>query len=177
MLPVLLLLCVVCDGARKWDYEPISMEPHTSDPKKFSIDLRIKRMPRGEFAYDGYLNFAYDVDENTMVEAVAYRSQSGREEEYVLMPWSIEKQPYTKYVEDFYEDVVYSNFGSCTTLPTPEKANPWQRGNYTFKECVVEGKGMPEIAPQGFYKVIFTATGEVDWGIEAVVRITDKHMM
>lgn len=93
------------------------------------------------------------------------------------MPWTIEKQPYPKYIEDFYQDLVYSNFGSCSDLPEPDSATPWNRGNYTFKDCFVDGDGLPEIAPQGFYKVIFTATGEVDWGIEAIVRITDKHSM
>ncbi|KAM8712820.1 hypothetical protein ACLKA7_013192 [Drosophila subpalustris] len=178
LLSVFLLLWIGCDGARRWDYEPISMDPNTSDPNKMDIQLRIKRVPPGELAYDGYLNFNYDITDETMIEAVAFRSQSGNEDDFVPMPWSIEKQPYPKYVKDIYEDIVYSNFGSCTTLPKPEDALPWKRGNITFTECFVEGKGMPDLAPQGYYKVIFKVTDPaVEWGFDAVVKITDKKMM
>jgi len=90
------------------------------------------------------------------------------------MPWSIKKQTYPEYIEGFYEDMIYANLAHCTNLPEPANASPWKRANYTLTECIVEGKGMPEMAPQGYYKVIFTATGEVDWVFETVVKIFDK---
>ncbi|XP_034477897.1 uncharacterized protein LOC117784307 [Drosophila innubila] len=133
-------------------------------------------MPRGEFAYDGYINFNYDVTDDTMIEAVAFRSTSGRDEDYTPLPWTIPKQPFSKFIEDFYKDMIYENLYSCSNLPEPDKVLPFQRGNLTLKECVVEGKGMPEMAPQGYYKIILKTTGEVEWGFVSVARLFDKFM-
>ncbi|XP_034480171.1 uncharacterized protein LOC117785979 [Drosophila innubila] len=175
-LPILLLLCVVCDGKRRWNYEPISVDPNTSDSNKLDIDVRIKRMPRGEFAYDGHVNFNYDVGDDTMIECTAFRSVSGREEDYTALPWGIPKQIYTKFIKDFYQDLIFKNFHSCSNLPTPDNVLPFKRDNYSFVECVVNGDGLPDIVPQGYYKIVATVTGEVEFGFVTISRITDKFM-
>ncbi|KAH8372123.1 hypothetical protein KR093_010118, partial [Drosophila rubida] len=161
---------------RRWDYEPITMEPYTSDPDKLFIDFRIKRNSRGDYNYFGYFYFNYDIDETTMVEATAMRSQSGNEDDYKPVPWTISKQPYQEFLENFYHDLVYKNFGSCSNFKKPEDVLPWENGNYTFSDCEITGDGMPEIAPQGYYKIDFNVTGEVDWGFQAVCKIFDKLM-
>ncbi|KAM8712819.1 hypothetical protein ACLKA7_013191 [Drosophila subpalustris] len=166
----------MCDGKRKWDYELISVESTTSDPDKLFIDVRIKRMRQGDFAYHGYINFNYDVDDTTMVEAVSFRSQSGRDDEYSPMPWSIPKQLYTEFIESFYEDMIYKNLGGCSNMPKPENVLPFKKENITLTECVVSGDGLPEMAPQGYYKVKLTVTGEVEWTIVSVAKIFDKMM-
>ncbi|XP_034480170.1 uncharacterized protein LOC117785978 [Drosophila innubila] len=176
LFPVLLLLCFGCDGKRSWDYEPISVDSTSSDSNKLDIDIRVKRMPRGEFAYDGYIKYNYDITEDTMIEAEAFRSNSGRDEDYTPMPWTIPKQPFSKFIDDFYKDMIYENFHSCSNMPAPDDGIPYKIGNWTFNECVVEGKGMPEMAPQGYLKVIFKITGEVEWGFVSVSRIFDKYM-
>jgi len=92
------------------------------------------------------------------------------------MPWTIKKQTYTEFIENFYDDIIYSNFAGCSNMPKPDEVLPWRRTNYTFKDCIVEGDGLPEMAPQGYYKVVFKVTGEVEWGFVAISRITDKWM-
>ncbi|KAH8296941.1 hypothetical protein KR044_001167, partial [Drosophila immigrans] len=161
---------------RRWDYEPISIDPYTSDSEKLAIDFRIKRNNQGDYNYNGFFTFNYDIDDNTMVEATAKRSQSGNDDDYKPVPWSIPRQPYFEFIKNFYDDLVYKNFGKCSNFRTPDDVLPWKKDNYSFFDCSIEGDGMPEIAPQGYYKINFNVDGEVDWGFEAVCKIFDKLM-
>lgn len=106
---------------------------------------------------------------------MALRSTSGREDDYTPMPWIIEKQLFTKFIKDFYEEMLYDNLHSCSNMPSPDNVFPIKRGNWTLNECIVEGKGLPEMAPQGYYKIILNVTGDVEWGFVSVAKITDKY--
>ncbi|XP_034102071.1 uncharacterized protein LOC117566639 [Drosophila albomicans] len=165
-----------CDAKRRWDYEPISVDPYTSDRDKLDVEFRIKRSPRGEYFFAGFVNFNYVMDETTMMEATAMRSQSGNDDDYTPVPWSIPKQNYEEFFKNFYENLVYKNFGGCSNFRAPADLFPWVNGNYSFSDCEVSGDGMPEIAPQGYYKINFNVTGEVEWGFESVCKIFDKLM-
>ncbi|ALC42391.1 CG34028, partial [Drosophila busckii] len=104
-----------------------------------------------------------------------YRSNTGNEEDYTLMPWSVPKQTYEEYTKSFYESIVHKNLAHCSNLPTPDKAYPIPKGTvYKFDRCVVDGDGMPDYAPDGYYKVVFNATGEVEWTVTIIVKITKK---
>jgi len=43
------------------------VDTKTSDSNKMDMNMRLKRTKKGDIAFDGYLNFAYDIDETTMV--------------------------------------------------------------------------------------------------------------
>ncbi|XP_060659071.1 uncharacterized protein LOC132793293 [Drosophila nasuta] len=161
---------------RMWDYELISIEASTSDPDKLSNDFRVKQNRKGEIYFDGYIYFNYDfANFGTMVESSAMRSQAGNENEYAPVIWSIPKETYDEFMENYYKDIIYSNVGSCTNLPEPENIVPWKSHNYTFVNCKIEPHGFPDIVPQGYYRVNFKVTGEVNWGFVGVVRVFDKY--
>lgn len=108
------------------------------------------------------------------MEAWGYRSSSGSEDDYKLLPWTIQKQTFEKFANDYYEKLFFNNLHHCSNIPETKDVYPWPRGTYTFDKCVVVGDGMPEIAPEGYYKVFFEVTGECRILFSAILQVTTK---
>ncbi|KAH8357755.1 hypothetical protein KR200_009573, partial [Drosophila serrata] len=164
---------------RKWDYEPISVTGTTSDPNLMKIVTKIDRIGRGDFAVSGTIEWNYATDESTTIEAIAYRSSSGAEADYKLLPWSIPKQPFYEYLDNYYKDVIMKMFSHCTNLPQFEGKfqPPWPSKTYVIDKCVLgDGDGLPEVVPPGFYKIVlsFSGTDQPSWGAVAILKITPK---
>ncbi|XP_023168324.2 uncharacterized protein LOC111597715 [Drosophila hydei] len=172
-LVAFLFLLECCLGARNWVYEPLSVEVKTSDPTKLNIEAKLDRIGR-DFTISITLDWNYDVDETTMVEAYSYRSASGNENDYTPLPWTMPRQTYKKYTETYYQNIVYKNLANCSNLPKPDNVDPWPRGQYILDKCVANGDGLPEIAPEGYYKVIFQVFGEVDWEFLVISKLTNN---
>ncbi|XP_017077702.1 uncharacterized protein LOC108112377 isoform X3 [Drosophila eugracilis] len=180
-LSVLLGVLMIYDcGAglfkRKWDYEPISIKTYTSDASRFYSDLRIDRVGRGEFEWSGDTLWNYDTSEETMVEASAYRSPTGEESGYKLLPFSIPRQTLYDYLNTYYKYAIVKNFGSCSNIPQfkGKFEPPIPRKTYIGRNCAIDGEGLPEVLPSGFYKVIFNCSGpdQPTWSFVAILKIT-----
>ncbi|XP_017014795.1 uncharacterized protein [Drosophila takahashii] len=175
----ILLLCLqLARAARKWDYEPISMSTTSSDESKLKFDMKIDRLGRADWGMSATLEWKYETNEETMVEASAYRSSSGDESDYKLLPWAIPKQKFYDYIDTYYKDVIIKNLGHCSNLPKYEGKfqPPWPQNTYKLDKCKIDGDGLPDIAPPGFYKIIFTKSGpgQPTWGFTAVFKLTNK---
>ncbi|EDW36377.1 GL17760 [Drosophila persimilis] len=165
-------------GERKWDYEPVSIDTYSTDESQLKVESKIDRLNRGEFGISCTVEWKYDIDETTMVEASAYRSNSGAENDYKVLPWSIPKQTYYDYLNTYYKDVLIPNLGHCSNLPQFEGKfqPPWPKDTYLVDKCVIEGQGLPEVVPPGFYKIIFIVSGpdQPEWGFTVVLKVTAK---
>ncbi|KAH8357806.1 hypothetical protein KR200_009574, partial [Drosophila serrata] len=169
---------------RNWDYEPISLKSFTSDEKLLKIQTKVDRLGRADFAFSMTLDWNYDVIFNKnlnhfQVEAIVYRSSSGAKADYKLLPWSVPRQPFYEYLDNYYKDVVMKIFSHCSNLPQFQGKfqPPWPSKTYVVDKCVFDdADGLPEIAPPGFYKIIFNFSGphQPSWGIVAVLKITPK---
>ncbi|XP_017867665.1 PREDICTED: uncharacterized protein LOC108616754 [Drosophila arizonae] len=164
-------------GKRNWDYEPLSTLTESSNEDMIKLEAKVERVGRDEYAISADLFVNFDMDETTMVESYGYRSSSGNEEDYKLLPWSIPKQTFEKFVEEYYEKIIFKNLHQCSNIPETKDAYPWPKGTYTFDKCIVSGEGMPEIAPEGYYKVMFEVTGQYDLRFTAIVKVTTKTDM
>ncbi|XP_017087068.2 uncharacterized protein [Drosophila bipectinata] len=163
-------------GARRWDYEPVSVQTFSSDESLLKITAKIDRVSRGEFAVSATVDFKYEPDDTTMVEAIAQRSASGDESDYKMLPFNIPKQPYTDFMNSHYKDVVIPNLGDCSNLVKFEDKfePPWPQQVYVLDKCVANSDGFPEVVPEGFYRIIMNFTSPVDWGFIIVVKISNK---
>ncbi|KAH8400791.1 hypothetical protein KR009_000971, partial [Drosophila setifemur] len=163
---------------RSWDYEPLSIQAYSSDESALKITSKIDRIRRGEFAISMTLNFNYEMGDTTMMEATAYSCTSGVESDYKLLPWTIPNQPYTEFLNGFYKESFIKNVAHCSDLPQFEGKfePPWRKGVYTMDKCVLTGEGLPQIAPDGYYRIHFNTTGEVSWGYTAIVRIKQRGL-
>ncbi|SPP75886.1 uncharacterized protein LOC117592396 [Drosophila guanche] len=163
-------------GERNWEYEPVSITAFSSDESLLKIGARIDRLNRGEFAFSMTIDWNYDADDNTMVEADAYRSITGDENDYKILPWSIPRQPFYEYLNGFYKDAFIKNVGHCSNFVQFEGSyeSPWPRNVYKLDKCVANGEGLPEIAPEGFYKIVYTTSGQVEWGFTLIAKVTAK---
>ncbi|BFG03213.1 uncharacterized protein DMAD_02519 [Drosophila madeirensis] len=175
---VLLLIAQSCNSARKWDYEPVSITTHSSDESMLKIEAKIDRVKRGEFAISATIDFNYAIDDTVMIEAVAYRSSTGQESDYKLVPFNIQKQTYEEFLNTHYKDMVIQNLGSCSDLPQFEDkfVPPWPQKTYKLDKCVADNDGFPEVLPLGFYKIVLSITGPVEWGITIITKLTNKLM-
>uniref|UniRef100_A0A6P4EA76 Uncharacterized protein LOC108041503 n=1 Tax=Drosophila rhopaloa TaxID=1041015 RepID=A0A6P4EA76_DRORH len=172
------LLINGCRAARKWDYEPISIITETSDASLISPEVKIVRISRGEFGISAEVEWNYDTTDETMVSAVVYRSSSGDEKDYKLLPWALPNQPFYEYLNTYYKDVIMKNFAPCSNVPQFEDKfePPWPKKTYKAESCVIVGDGLPEVAPPGFYKIIFNCTGpeQPSWSFVGIFKITTK---
>ncbi|KAH8348350.1 hypothetical protein KR084_006648 [Drosophila pseudotakahashii] len=163
---------------RKWDYEPLSITSETSDESLINFELNIVRIGRGEYGISANVEWNYDTTDETMVEAIAYRSSSGEEADYKVLPWSIPKQPFYEYLNTYYKDVIMKNFAPCSNIPVFEDKfePPWPKKTYIGDKCVIDGDGLPEIVPPGFYKILFKGFGQdqPSWSFTAIVKLTNK---
>ncbi|XP_016957849.1 uncharacterized protein LOC108029870 [Drosophila biarmipes] len=165
-------------AARKWDYNPISIAGVTSNSSLISFDLKIVRISRGEYGISGTVEWNYDTTDETMVEAIVYRSYSGSESDYSLLPFSIPKQTFYGYLNTYYKNVIMKNFGPCINVPQFEDKfiPPWPRRTYIIDKCVFSGDGLPEIVLPGFYKIVFKCFGpeQPSWAFVVVLKIWNK---
>ncbi|XP_030387645.1 uncharacterized protein LOC115634197 [Scaptodrosophila lebanonensis] len=170
-----LLLCVLSAAERNWEYEPKSITSTSADEEKVKLHFQIDRVNRGEYALTGNIEWKYDTSDDTMVEILIYRSPTGSSYDYQLMPWSIPNQKFYEYLNTFYKEVI-NNFANCSNLPIyKEKFEPpWPKNKYEFKRCEVAGEGLPEVAPEGFYKIVVTFSGEVVWTVTTIAKVTTK---
>ncbi|XP_052839698.1 LOW QUALITY PROTEIN: uncharacterized protein LOC128254582 [Drosophila gunungcola] len=175
---LIILLVDNCSGKRKWDYEPLSIEAYSTDESMLKITARVERVGRGEFAISANIDFKYEPGDTTLVEALGYRSSSGNENDYKLIPFSIPKQPFTQFMNSHYKDVVIANLGGCSNLIQFEDQfePPWPQKEYVLDKCVANSDGFPEVVPEGFYKVNFSMMNPVDWGFIVIVKISTKIM-
>ncbi|XP_017044438.1 uncharacterized protein LOC108090333 isoform X2 [Drosophila ficusphila] len=175
---LLFLLFSGCEAARKWEYELLSLEVFSSNPKLMKIEAKVVRMGRSEIGLSATLDLNYDVTDETTIEVIAYRSNSGDEGDYKMLPWAAPKQPYYEYLNTYYKDFVMKDFASCSNLPQfkDKFQPPVQKKKYYAEKCMVIGEGLPDIVPPGYYKLIFNCTkpDEPYWGFIAIVRITTK---
>ncbi|EDV55056.1 uncharacterized protein LOC6547084 [Drosophila erecta] len=170
------LLIDGCKAGRNWDYEPLSLTSYSSDEDLLKIVTKVDRLGRSQYAFSMTLDWNYDVDKDTMVEADVYHCSSGAEDDYKMMPWSIPKQPFFEYLNAFYKDAFIKNVGHCSNMLQFEGdfVPPWPRNVYKLDKCVASGEGLPEIAPEGFYKLDYKMSGQVDWGFTLIVKVSNK---
>ncbi|XP_030566923.1 uncharacterized protein LOC115766969 [Drosophila novamexicana] len=173
----LLLLCVLqcSDGKRNWVYDPISIDGLSADETKVKVDMRVERVGRHEIGFSGTIDWQYDIDNTTMVEMLIYRSASGSESDYKLLPYAVPKKPFPS-AKTPYDEIAYPNLSLCSNIPKIEGdvLLPWPRNLYTFHLCAFSEGVLPEVMVDGFYKIIINLTGEVDWSLTIVIRIRTK---
>ncbi|XP_017836712.1 uncharacterized protein LOC108595936 [Drosophila busckii] len=158
-----------------WDYTLLSIDAISADPSKLKIDAQVERISRTEFGLSVILNLNYVMDETTLIKAVIYRSNTGNEEDYILMPWIVPAQTYKEYSKTIYKTIIYTNLAHCSNLPTPDKAYPNENGTvWKLDRCILTGEGMPDYVPSGYFKLIFNITGEVAWSATLTAKIWMK---
>ncbi|XP_050743279.1 uncharacterized protein LOC108029982 isoform X2 [Drosophila biarmipes] len=179
-----LLLCVYffwtlyykCEGKTNWEATPLSIGGTTTNPSAMDMDLRLERISRSEFGFSGTFFWNIDMDDN--VEMRILNSYSGNEEDYKLTPYSIQPQKFIDYINTFYKDMLLPNLGNCTDMPRYDDGfvPPWPKATFNFTRCGLNGKGLPDILAEGFYRgeAIITALPTVAVNISATLRIKTK---
>ncbi|XP_017077701.1 uncharacterized protein LOC108112377 isoform X2 [Drosophila eugracilis] len=177
---ILLLFIHLAKAARTWDYEPISFVGYSSDESRMTFDAKIDRAGRSNYGFSAILEWKYEVNEETTVEALGYRSPNGDESDYKLLPWAIPKQSFSDYASTSYKEVILKTLGDCTNFPRfkGKFQFPWPQNTYKLDKCKLEADGLPEFAPSGFYKMVLTVTGkdQPTWGCTFIARITSKTL-
>ncbi|XP_039483039.1 uncharacterized protein LOC120446235 [Drosophila santomea] len=175
-----LLLISECQTERKWNYEPVSTEAMSSDESLMKIDVKIERINRRSYGLTAKVEWNYDTTEETMVEANVLRSYTGDANDYKLLPWAIPKQSLYDHMNTYYKDVSMKNFKHCSNVPQFEGQfqPPLPKKTYFGNKCVIDGDGLPEIVPSGFYKIILKCYGpnQPTWNSTSVFKITPNLM-
>jgi len=107
---------------------------------------------------------------------IIYRSQSGMDNDFTPLPYAIPKNTFKEAIHKYYNDCLYENVKHCSNLPPVEEIDnhPVPKKRYYLERCVFPGKGLPEILPEGIYKVVLSITGDFDWGVTFVAKLSSK---
>ncbi|XP_017044434.1 uncharacterized protein LOC108090331 [Drosophila ficusphila] len=166
-----------CAARNNWEATPISISGSTTNPSDMDMDLRIEHKAR-DFSFSGTFFWNIDMDDNVMVEMRILSSYSGKEEDYKMTPWSIPPQKFVDYIETFYKDIIMANLGDCTDLPRYDDGYvpPWPKATYNFTRCTMNGKGLPEVLAEGFYRAeaVISSPPSLAVNLSVVVRIRTK---
>ncbi|XP_023171048.2 uncharacterized protein LOC111599594 [Drosophila hydei] len=171
---LLLLLAFLesCMGKRHWTYEIIDASGYSDDETKLSLNWRVERVGRHITGITGFVNFNYDVDNTTMIEVTIVRSVSGSERDFKPLPFGVPQKKFAE-VKVMYDDLLYPIMQNCSNLPQIEGDLlwPWPRNIYIFDMCNFDNGNLPEILADGFYRAVFTFTGEVNWNTSYTVNL------
>jgi len=114
------------------------------------------------------------------VEANVLRSSTGDVSDYKLLPWAIPKQSLYEHLNTYYKDVSMKNFKHCSNIPQFEGKfqPPLPKQTYFGNKCVIDGNGLPEIVPAGFYLIVIKCygPGQPTWNTTSVFKITPRLM-
>ncbi|XP_060658717.1 uncharacterized protein LOC132793076 [Drosophila nasuta] len=159
-----------------WKYELISLTSYSNDESKLKIDTRVEHSKKNDISggMDIYVMFEHKDDD--VVELQIYRSAHGNADEFKPIPYSIPKTTFKEMIEKYWDDLFYSTVGHCSNLL---KSSEFVDGkipqkHYEFRNCVIDIKKMPQIMPEGVYKLVFTFTHDFEWGVEVVAKVTSR---
>ncbi|XP_034114520.1 uncharacterized protein LOC117574710 [Drosophila albomicans] len=168
-----LYLCVKSNAKRNWDYEFLNFKPTSSDENLLNVSSRFENGELGKPAISGYIDWKYDVDENTMTEMKIYYSQNGRESTYSELPYTIPKMSYYDFLDQYWMKLIYPFFEDCSNLPSFDKFVPkWPKTTYLFDKCRPEPTSAPETMPRGYYRVVWNIIGPATFNIIIDVKLT-----
>ncbi|EDV95069.1 GH22995 [Drosophila grimshawi] len=86
---MLLLLIGGCISRRTWNFEIVSVSSYSANESMLNISVGIQQNSRHEMSMSAVIEWKFDADETMMVEFRSYRSYSGYEHDYKLLPYRI----------------------------------------------------------------------------------------
>lgn len=103
-------------------------------------------------------------------------SQSGRSDDYSPTPYKIPDVTFNDYMKRYYDELVFPNFGNCSNIPRIEGGfkPPFPRNIYILDRCSMNGDGFPDILPVGYYKIMFSLTGQTEFYFDLIIKLTTK---
>ncbi|KAH8302741.1 hypothetical protein KR044_010366, partial [Drosophila immigrans] len=183
---------------RNWEYELISFYTYSNDESQFNISSRIERSARNDLSFSMDIDWKYDIAEVDTVfmrfeylnelsldnhccccfqlEMKIYRSPDGNTNEFRPIPYAIPETKASELIGKYYDDLFYSALSHCSNLVKYQDFpnGKFPQKHYEFRRCVVNYSTLPQLMPQGTYKVEFVILHGFKWGVEVVARVTPR---
>uniref|UniRef100_A0A1A9WYY2 Uncharacterized protein n=1 Tax=Glossina brevipalpis TaxID=37001 RepID=A0A1A9WYY2_9MUSC len=141
----------------------------------FAITTRLSRVER---ALSGYciLNFDIEEGDDTEFQMISYRSSTGSELDYQLLPYAVPPTHFLKFINGYYKDVVMKTFEKCSNMPIFQgKLTKFVKNKYEFEECQIPVDGLPNHMLPGYYRLITFIHGKAEVTIVVEVEISSKY--
>uniref|UniRef100_A0A1A9WYY4 Uncharacterized protein n=1 Tax=Glossina brevipalpis TaxID=37001 RepID=A0A1A9WYY4_9MUSC len=166
--------------------------------------LIVKRLPRVERALSGYCILSFDIEEsddtertwtydilglktyssnpefisfNISIEILAYRSATGSELDYQLLPFSVPRMHFLTFINGYYKDNAMNDYEKCSNLPVFQgKLTKFVKNKYELHECQYSEDGFPSHLLPGYYRLIFLGHGRCEVKIIFEVQVISKYV-
>lgn len=141
-------------------------------------DLQLKRISKYENALTGYLDFKKDVTDVTHFDVRILKSENG-DGDYKPSPFYVPMTPLTKVMNTFYKNLLKNIFDKCVANH-PEFVDdsfqaPLKKGRMVFDNCLIKSDDIDQNFSPGFYKIINTSHGEVNFAVTLTVQVENKE--
>uniref|UniRef100_A0A1A9WC55 MD-2-related lipid-recognition domain-containing protein n=1 Tax=Glossina brevipalpis TaxID=37001 RepID=A0A1A9WC55_9MUSC len=164
---------------KTWTYELLSCKLETSDPEKLNGEIKVKHLTRTELAIQGYADINYDIgsDDDT-IEIIAYRSSTGSESDYQLLPYGVPRQPLMTFINDLYKSLLMESLATCSNLPVFEDklTGPLEQKRYELNDCQFSEEAFPNHLQEGFYRLNAQFKGQIEWSVVINVEVIKKQL-
>lgn len=103
-------------------------------------------------------------------------SQSGRKDDYNPTPYKIQPIKFVEAMENYYQDLLYSNVANCSNIPEikGKYVSPFPHGHYFVNRCAITANGFPDILPLGYYKLVFNIEGEIIISVTLIMKLIPR---
>ncbi|XP_065365678.1 uncharacterized protein LOC135958714 [Calliphora vicina] len=170
---VLIISCKPVKCEPDWTYELISIKLDSATPSLIDGDLHITRISRGLFALSGSITLREDLSNDTIIYADIYYSFLGHD--YIKGPLRISKTPLPKFMQTFYKDILLDSLMDCSkNTPTLELEGVITKRVLEMENCVISNENMPSHMKNGYYKIMFAFTEQVEAMLEIIAKIEKK---
>ncbi|XP_065091688.1 uncharacterized protein LOC135712672 [Ochlerotatus camptorhynchus] len=122
-------------------------------------NLRITKLNRTCAVMNGTMNIFVNMDNRFTFQIKSAYSRLGNNQ-FNEYPMKIPEQPFCQFLNDSYRDY-QELFKQTTNLPQVDSGGycPLPAANYWFKHVVVKPKTMPQMIPEGYWRLTVLFTG------------------
>ncbi|KAH8378140.1 hypothetical protein KR093_009558, partial [Drosophila rubida] len=157
---------------RRWDYEFLYFALESSDENLINVTSRLEHEELGKQYFYAVIDWKHMCNETTRFQGKAYFSQSGRDEDYRVLPYNIPNISFEVFFGQYYKQLIHSELGNCSNLPTfDEFALFCKKATFVFNKCRPSMNAFPEMLPRGYYKIVFQIIGEAVLTFSAITKV------
>lgn len=85
----------------------------------------------------------------------------------------MQRQHVHSALNTFYKDMLMDTLKECSDMPVFEDkfVPPLEKKTYTLTKCQFSQDGFPNHLPEGFYKIVVSGYGTVEWSLIIVAQV------
>lgn len=162
------------NSGKRWSFDLVNVTTYSSNTDAFDMDIQVKRLGRGRFGFDGFVDIKIDLDDDVLIEGGLQRSKT-KDGPYADMPFKIYNVTFTIGMNVFYKSLAMPTAQKCAEnapVFNTFKA-PLTKRLVIIDDCEFDVDTWPDIVMDGYYILrtsLYSTTFNAYWDTVAYVE-------